>query len=130
MSTPKSGDTVTVELELSDINREGTECAVLTASGRAKLITTLAAHDAAANPLGLPWDANPCADLEGDEFWDVYCSIGRLTGDLTQAQARLMAAAPELADALEDWVQYAEDSGHGKASLDDAHAALKKAGRR
>jgi hypothetical protein len=90
----------------------------------AKIDAALAAHEAAQNPLCTPWEAYKppcCAD------WSVRSNSGRvLAGGLTEAQARLLAAAPELADALGCLVARQKPASGFWA---EAHRALKKADR-
>jgi hypothetical protein len=92
----------------------------------------LAAHEAAKNPLGTPWTAERHAHCRaycvskanGHELASFGDSLGTGTAEAT---ARLMAAAPELADALEA----AEDLlWERECSCSSIGAALKKAGRR
>ena len=44
-----------------------------------------------------------------------------------EANARLIAAAPELLDALRECVQWIEESPEGEAATQKAHAAIAKA---
>ena len=98
----------------------------------ADLETSLAAHDGAATPLGLPWklddsDGDGCGWAlwtRGDEGPDL------LSRNVNEAQARLMAAAPDLADAAERALA-SMHAGYGEqvAAVNACGAALKKAGR-
>lgn len=95
-------------------------------SGMAKLDAALAAHDAAENPLGTPWEVCNCSKMRG---WHVDMK-GCSHFEPTKAQALLMAAAPEMADALETLMESIRGSmGENVRGSMDAAAALKKAGR-
>ena len=101
---------------------------------RDKLEAALAAYDAAQNPLGLPWE--PRAHASGAHppgHWGVDTQLERAhVYRLTEAQARLMAAAPEMADALE-MVSPCCTGGDAETFCTRCQArcaALKKAGRR
>ena len=101
---------------------------------RDKLEAALAAYDAAQNPLGLPWEAEDGGKDDGFQgCWRV-----RFVGDcndsdvnLTEAQARLMAAAPEMADALGEMLDSVHrGAGEQLAAIRAGETALLKAGRR
>ena len=98
---------------------------------RDKLEAALAAYDAAQNPLGLPWVAH----LHATRWWvrlnnEKDFIIGGSEG-LAEAQARLMAAAPEMADALGEMLDSVHrGAGEQLAAIRAGETALLKAGRR
>lgn len=98
----KSGDTISVSLEDARALATMTPGDVRDAARR-RLSHALAAHDAAANPLGLPWVVRETGgDPDRNTNWDVQFATGLISDEgLTKAQALLMAAAPDLAGALE-----------------------------
>ncbi len=123
-----SKDTVTVDLTTNQIH-------YLIGKSRGTLVEqsltdALAVHEAAQNPLGTPWETvNRGAGQEG--CWAVLYSDARDSDNsMTEAQAKLMAAAPELADAVERWVELFRANGHYPADCMESKAALVKAGRR
>ena len=64
----------------------------------------------------------------GADVHDFGCGCCSCTGDLSDADARLIAAAPELLEALESMVEMVEMNGFGKAyAMDIARAAIAKA---
>jgi hypothetical protein len=91
--------------------------------------------------LGLPWRAN---NNGGDYGWSVLlggmecsaccsCSVPQIVA-LSEPQARLMSAAPEMADALGPALKIMEGLGNAgigglEPTREAARAALKKAGR-
>jgi hypothetical protein len=107
-----------------------------------KLMAALAAHerDEKRKALGLPWAAAVHRRLPEGSTWlvmsaaldcDGHTAI-RLAGDLTEPQARLMAAAPDLAEALEAAIEFMDpDASDCQAQRDFCEGlreALRKAG--
>lgn len=82
--------------------------------------------------LELPWEVEQ--PPPGCMKWGVRGSARTLAGGLTEPQARLVAAAPEMATALREWEhaygEDADDDAHFNKARDLGCDALQKAGRR
>lgn len=69
-----------------------------------------------------PWDF-----LINDGEWEVFDAYGHTVAcNLTEANARLIAAAPDLLDALELMIDTHDEGGWPTASITIARAAIAK----
>lgn len=78
----------------------------------------------------IPLSREACIEIDGDDlsFGDRTTVLAEVTdGPTDEADARLMAAAPQLFAALERMVEMAEADGWSNFMLNDAYAAIKKA---
>ena len=91
----------------------------------------LAAHEAAQNPLCTPWRAKSFTRDNYNVVWRVWANGQILADNLTEAQAKLMAAGLEMAEALEAWhTKWKYHLCGSTHELQAGEAALEKAGRR
>lgn len=94
-----------------------------------------------------PWEAiyeSKASELHSVPFWKINAGQGRLTypdkggqqigfglsGIIRGCDARLIAAAPDMLEALQAIVKHADDTDGGRASvelIEDAEAAIAKA---
>ena len=136
-------ETITVELTRREAEAlqnsrscEGTHGETHThVAAQHKIINAIAKHDAKQNPLGLPWEAT----LHAGRWWvrhfetDGKSAIMGGSEGLSEGQARLRAAAPEMAGALEMLLKPRAETLDGRLAGDHARrvarAALRKAGR-
>ena len=129
-------ETITVEVPISEARALEAHGGNLAPGMVRATRQALAEHDAWQNPLSLPWGTENVTP--GAPYGWALCRTidGKLlpgqTGN-TEAQARLMAAAPELADALEMLLKPRAETLDGRLAGDHARrvarAALRKAGR-
>ena len=134
-------ETITVELtrdEAEALAHTYSPGKGLHTSASRKAAAALVEHDATTNALALPWEieligpGNECCVKRGD--LDIIDLRAWRDGEhLTLAQAKLITAAPEMADALEILLKPRAETLDGRLAGDHARrvarAALRKAGR-
>jgi hypothetical protein len=81
-----------------------------------------------------PWHAEHVGESDYGDVYEVYNVNTQIASSMWEADARLIAAAPELLEALRYTLQYAEKlekaaglSSAANVSLDKARAAIAKA---